>query len=34
MAAHDLLMSLCAEHRPDDAVMSEESAASIATRSG
>jgi len=28
-AAHDLLMALCAEHRPDDAVMSEESAASI-----
>ena len=32
MAAHDLLMSLCAEHRPDDAVMSEESAASIANK--
>ena len=29
-AAHDLLMALCAEHRPDDAVMSEESKASIA----
>jgi 3'(2'), 5'-bisphosphate nucleotidase len=28
-AAHELLMKLCAEHRPDDAVMSEESAASI-----
>jgi 3'(2'), 5'-bisphosphate nucleotidase len=28
-AAHELLMMLCAEHRPDDAVMSEESAASI-----
>jgi 3'(2'), 5'-bisphosphate nucleotidase len=28
-AAHELLMSLCAQHRPDDAVMSEESAASI-----
>ena len=32
MAAHDLLMRLCAEHRPDDAVMSEESKASIANR--
>jgi 3'(2'), 5'-bisphosphate nucleotidase len=29
LAAHDLLMRLCAEHRPGDAVMSEESAASI-----
>ena len=29
VAAHDLLMALCAEHRPDDAVMSEESRASI-----
>ena len=29
LAAHDLLMSLCAEHRPDDVVMSEESRASI-----
>jgi 3'(2'), 5'-bisphosphate nucleotidase len=28
-AAHELLMTLCALHRPDDAVMSEESAASI-----
>ncbi len=28
-AAHDLLMAICAEHRPDDAVMSEESQASI-----
>ena len=28
-AAHDLLMAICAEHRPDDAVMSEESKASI-----
>jgi 3'(2'), 5'-bisphosphate nucleotidase len=28
-AAHDLLMAICAEHRPDDAVMSEESAESI-----
>jgi 3'(2'), 5'-bisphosphate nucleotidase len=28
-AAHDLLMELCARHRPDDAVMSEESRASI-----
>jgi 3'(2'), 5'-bisphosphate nucleotidase len=28
-AAHELLMELCALHRPDDAVMSEESAASI-----
>ena len=28
-AAHDLLMRLCAEHRPGDAVMSEESKASI-----
>ena len=31
-AAHDLLMELCARHRPGDAVMSEESAASIADR--
>ncbi len=31
-AAHDLLMALCAEHRPGDAVMSEESKASIADR--
>jgi 3'(2'), 5'-bisphosphate nucleotidase len=31
-AAHELLMALCAEHRPGDAVMSEESAASIADR--
>jgi 3'(2'), 5'-bisphosphate nucleotidase len=31
-AAHDLLMELCARHRPDDAVMSEESKASIADR--
>ena len=31
-AAHELLMTLCAEHRPGDAVMSEESAASIADR--
>jgi len=30
LAAHDLLMELCAQHRPDDAVMSEESKASIA----
>ncbi|MEP7091333.1 MAG: 3'(2'),5'-bisphosphate nucleotidase CysQ [Nocardioidaceae bacterium] len=29
MAAHELLMELCARHRPDDAVMSEESTASI-----
>jgi 3'(2'), 5'-bisphosphate nucleotidase len=29
-AAHELLMALCAEHRPGDAVMSEESKASIA----
>lgn len=29
LAAHTLLMELCARHRPDDAVMSEESAASI-----
>jgi 3'(2'), 5'-bisphosphate nucleotidase len=28
-AAHDLLMAICAEHRPDDAVMSEESTESI-----
>jgi 3'(2'), 5'-bisphosphate nucleotidase len=28
-AAHDLLMAICAEHRPDDSVMSEESQASI-----
>jgi 3'(2'), 5'-bisphosphate nucleotidase len=28
-AAHELLMKLCAEHRPEDSVMSEESAASI-----
>jgi 3'(2'), 5'-bisphosphate nucleotidase len=28
-AAHELLMAICAEHRPDDAVMSEESKASI-----
>src|ERR1700755_1067197 len=28
-AAHDLLMAICAEHRPDDAVMSEESSESI-----
>ena len=28
-AAHDLLMELCARHRPGDAVMSEESRASI-----
>jgi 3'(2'), 5'-bisphosphate nucleotidase len=28
-AAHELLMQLCAQHRPADAVMSEESAASI-----
>ena len=32
LAAHDLLMALCAAHRPDDAVMSEESKASIANR--
>ncbi len=31
-AAHHLLMALCAEHRPGDAVMSEESKASIADR--
>ena len=31
-AAHELLMALCADHRPGDAVMSEESAASIADR--
>jgi len=30
--AHELLMALCAQHRPGDAVMSEESAASIADR--
>jgi 3'(2'), 5'-bisphosphate nucleotidase len=30
LAAHTLLMRLCAEHRADDAVMSEESDASIA----
>jgi 3'(2'), 5'-bisphosphate nucleotidase len=29
LAAHELLMELCATHRPGDAVMSEESAASI-----
>jgi 3'(2'), 5'-bisphosphate nucleotidase len=29
LAAHHLLMALCAEHRPGDAVMSEESTASI-----
>jgi 3'(2'), 5'-bisphosphate nucleotidase len=29
LAAHELLMDLCAQHRPGDAVMSEESAASI-----
>ncbi len=29
-AAHDLLMALCAEHRPGDSVLSEESAESIA----
>lgn len=29
LAAHELLMDLCARHRPDDAVMSEESTASI-----
>ncbi|NUR06597.1 MAG: 3'(2'),5'-bisphosphate nucleotidase CysQ [Nocardioidaceae bacterium] len=28
-AAHELLMELCARHRPDDAVLSEESRASI-----
>jgi 3'(2'), 5'-bisphosphate nucleotidase len=28
-AAHDLLMAICAEHRPNDSVMSEESRASI-----
>jgi 3'(2'), 5'-bisphosphate nucleotidase len=28
-AAHDLLMAICAEHRPSDSVMSEESSASI-----
>ncbi|HET9760946.1 MAG TPA: 3'(2'),5'-bisphosphate nucleotidase CysQ [Nocardioidaceae bacterium] len=32
LAAHDLLMALCATHRPDDAVMSEESKASIVNR--
>ena len=32
-AAHDLLMRLLREHRPDDAVLSEESAASIADKS-
>ena len=32
LAAHDLLMALCAVHRPDDAVMSEESKASIVNR--
>ena len=32
LAAHDLLMALCAAHRPDDAVMSEESKASIVNR--
>ena len=31
LAAHDLLMALCAAHRPGDAVMSEESKASIAS---
>ena len=31
-AAHELLMRLCAAYRPDDAVMSEESKASIADR--
>lgn len=31
-AAHELLMRLLAEHRPDDAVLSEESAASIANK--
>jgi 3'(2'), 5'-bisphosphate nucleotidase len=31
-AAHELLMRLLAEHRPDDAVLSEESAASIADK--
>ncbi|MEO5709827.1 MAG: 3'(2'),5'-bisphosphate nucleotidase CysQ [Nocardioidaceae bacterium] len=30
LAAHDLLMAICAEHRPGDSVMSEESTASIA----
>jgi 3'(2'), 5'-bisphosphate nucleotidase len=30
LAAHELLMRLCARHRPDDAVLSEESAESIA----
>ena len=30
LAAHRLLMELCARHRPDDAVLSEESAESIA----
>jgi 3'(2'), 5'-bisphosphate nucleotidase len=30
LAAHELLMELCARHRPDDAVLSEESAESIA----
>ena len=32
LAAHDLLMALCATYRPDDAVMSEESKASIVNR--
>jgi len=32
-AAHELLMRLLAEHRPDDAILSEESAASIADKS-
>ena len=32
LAAHELLMALCARHRPGDAVMSEESKASIADR--
>jgi 3'(2'), 5'-bisphosphate nucleotidase len=31
-AAHDLLTALCARHRPDDSVMSEESRASIDDR--
>jgi 3'(2'), 5'-bisphosphate nucleotidase len=31
-AAHDFLMELCARHRPADAVMSEESKASIASQ--
>jgi 3'(2'), 5'-bisphosphate nucleotidase len=30
LAAHDLLMAICAAHRPGDSVMSEESKASIA----